>query len=347
MAELPSGWDLDTEVRMNANQSLEWPSGSNCDGLIDAVVKARREEALDIISLELAAPDGAELPPFDAGAHVEFSLSGGLVRHYSLCNDPVERHRYLLGILREPKSRGGSAEIFRSVHAGDPVRIGRPRNNFPLTRFVARSVLLAAGIGITPLLAMAYQLQRDGSAFELHYRARSPARTAFTEVVSKATFADRVFYHFDDGGADQQLHLSQTLGGPNPGHHLYVCGPSRFITYVTEGAKALGWNTANIHVEYFSTEVDLRGETFTVTAARSGLTCRVPASRTIAEVLMEHGVKVPLSCEEGVCGTCLAPVIRGIPDHRDLVQTEKEKAANTYVAVCCSRSKSPDLVIDL
>ncbi len=332
---------------MNAKAELVVLDSGKLVGIIDAVVKARREEAQDIISLELAAADGSALPAFDAGAHVEFYLPCGLVRHYSLCNDPAERHRYLLGILRDPKSRGGSAEIFRSVYAGDSLRIGRPRNNFPLTRHASRSVLLAGGIGITPMLAMAYQLQRDRSDFELHYCSRSPARTAFTELLSKEAFAHRIFYHYDDGGADQQFHLSRALGEPDAGHHLYVCGPGGFITYATEGAKALGWSPANIHVEYFSTEVDLQGDTFTVTAARSDVTCQVPAGRSIAEVLIEHGVKVPMSCEEGVCGTCLTPVIRGLPDHRDLVQTDKEKAANTYVAVCCSRSKTPVLVIDL
>ena len=315
--------------------------------MIEVVVKARRDEAQDIVSLELAAADGSELPAFDAGAHIEFHLPGGVIRHYSLCNDPLERHRYLLGILREPKSRGGSEAIFRSVYAGDSVLIGRPRNNFPLTRNAPRTILMAGGIGITPLLAMAHQLERDRSNFEMHYCSRSPARAAFAEVLAKAPFAQRVFHHYDDGGADQQLHLARTLGEPNSGHHLYVCGPNGFITYVTEGAKSLGWSASNLHVEYFSTDIDLRGDTFTVTAARSGITCKVAAGNTIAEVLMQHGVDVPLSCEEGVCGTCLIPVVSGIPDHRDLVQTDKEKAANTYVAVCCSRSKTPVLVIDL
>lgn len=166
--------------------------------MIDAVVVSRNDEALGICSFELAAADGSPLPAFSAGAHIDVHLPGGLVRQYSLCNHPEERHRYLIGVLDDPASRGGSRSLHQQVGAGASLRISEPRNLFPLTAGARRSLLFAGGIGITPILCMAEQLSHSGADFELHYCARSCERAAFLERIRHSPFADRLFVHFDE-----------------------------------------------------------------------------------------------------------------------------------------------------
>jgi vanillate O-demethylase ferredoxin subunit len=313
-----------------------------------AVKIARRfAETDDIISLEVVPVSGSSLPSFTAGSHVDVHVAPGLIRQYSLCNDPSETHRYLLGILREPESRGGSARIHAEFVAGHELRISPPRNNFHLMENAGHSMLLGGGIGITPMLAMAWRLHALGASYELHYCTRSLTRTAFTGLLKSAPFANRVFLHLDDGPDGQRFTVDGYLGEPAADRHLYVCGPQGFIAYAADGAGRLGWNRDHIHVEYFAADADRTGEAFTVRAARSGLTLTVPAGKSIAEALLENGIDVPLSCEQGVCGTCLTPVLGGVPDHRDMYLTDAEKQANDRMTVCCSRARSQVLVLDI
>ena len=314
---------------------------------IEVRILNRREEAEGIISLDLAAPEGVLLPAFDAGAHVEVHLGPGQVRHYSLCNDPSEMGRYRLGILLEPGSRGGSAAIHRDFGEGRTVRISVPRNNFKLVEDAKHSVLMAGGIGVTPLLAMAYRLHTIGRLFELHYCTRSHSRTAFMGDIAKASFSGQVQVHHDDGPAEQRFDPARNLPAPQPDVHLYVCGPKGFMDWIIGGAKARGYQDANIHLEYFSAEVDTTGDTFIVEARRSGKTFSVPSGKSIAEMMIAAGIDIPLSCEQGVCGTCLVDVIEGTPDHRDMFQTDEEKASNKQMTPCCSRSLGPRLVLDI
>lgn len=319
------------------------PQGAN---QIPVIVVDRKVEADGIVSLVLGSADGSALPAFDPGAHVDIHLGDGLIRQYSLCNLPSHCGTYRLGVLLEDQSRGGS----RAVHqlgVGDQVLISAPRNNFRLVETAGSSVLVAGGIGITPLLAMAHRLHAIGADFELHYCARTRTRAAFLEELPDAPFAARVSTHFDDETPDQTLSLERDLGDPAPDRHLYVCGPSGFMDYVIEGAKSRRWDPDCIHMEYFNADVDATGDSFTVIAQRSGLTIEIPADKAISEMLYEKGIVVPLSCEQGVCGTCLTPVLEGIPDHRDLYQTEAEKATNKEMTICCSRAKSAVLVLDL
>jgi vanillate O-demethylase ferredoxin subunit len=320
---------------------------SSTEDSLDVIVLSRTEAATDIVALELAAADGGALPPFDAGAHVDVHVAPGIVRQYSLCNDPVERHRYRLGILLDPSSRGGSAEIHRAFAAGQRIRISQPRCHFQLAARAARSILVAGGIGITPLLAMAHKLQAEGADFTLHYCTRSRERTAFAQELAASGFAAKVRLHHDDGPAEQRFRLDADLPPADSGTHLYVCGPGGFIKFVTEGARQAGWDAANVHVEHFGAEVSTAGDTFTVVAANSGVTVQVGAGQTVAQALMAAGVDVPLSCEQGVCGSCLTRVIEGTPDQRDLYQTDDEKAANTHMTPCCSRSLSARLVLEI
>jgi vanillate O-demethylase ferredoxin subunit len=311
-----------------------------------ARIAARTLEAEDIVSFELRPFDGETLPAFSAGAHVDVHVTPEIVRQYSISNDPRESHRYRLAVLAEPNSRGGSAGIHGGFPTGATVTVGLPRNLFCLDETAGRSILLAGGIGITPLLAMAYRLLALGHDFELHYCVRSNTRVAFRQELTSGPLATRTKIHCDDGQDEQRFVLGRTLARPSADAHLYVCGPAGFIDFATAGAERLGWPSERVHVERFSAEIDTSGNAFTVVTS-SGLTVEIPPGRSIAAVLADQGIDVPTLCEQGVCGTCLTPVLEGIPDHRDLCQSDEEKALNTQITLCCSRSKTPRLVIDI
>jgi vanillate O-demethylase ferredoxin subunit len=310
-------------------------------------IQRRVDEADAIVSLELVDPTGAELPSFDAGAHVEVEVEQGLTRHYSLCNSPHERHRYVLGILREPASRGGSATIHQRFHEGMRMKIGPPRNQFRLNESAAHSLLVAGGIGITPLLSMAWRLHALGASFELHYCVRTRARAAFIETLHRSPFADSVTLHCDEEGESSRLDMQALLQNPRSNTHIYVCGPEGFINALKYRAQDCAWDEANVHCEFFAATASTSGSTFVVQATRSGLSVNVPADKSIAQALLDAGVDVPLSCEQGVCGTCLTRVIDGVPEHRDLFLTADERSANDRILLCCSRASSPVLSLDI
>lgn len=311
-------------------------------------IARRTVEATDIISLELAALDGEKLPSFSAGSHIDVEIRPGLVRQYSLCNDPTESHRYLIGVLRDPASRGGSVAVHDQLMEGQVIQISTPRNHFALVP-ASRSLLFAGGIGVTPILCMAERLAQIGGDFEMHYCARSADRAAFVERIRRSGFSDRVHLHYDDGDAAQKLNLAAVLDGADDGAHLYVCGPSGFIDFVSEGARSRGWSADRIHFEYFAgQQIDTSADAaFEVKLASSGKLVTVPAAKTVVAALRDAGVEVEVSCEQGICGTCLTRVLDGVPDHRDNYFTDEEKAANDQFLPCCSRSKSPLLVLDL
>ncbi|MCS0630171.1 PDR/VanB family oxidoreductase [Telluria mixta] len=311
-------------------------------------VARKTREAEGICSYELVRADGAPLPSFAAGAHVDVHLPNGLVRQYSLCNAPGETHRYVIAVLRDAASRGGSQAMHDDVDAGTVLTIGAPKNHFPLVD-AARSLLLAGGIGVTPILAMSETLADNGAAFEMHYCARAPERAAFVERLGASRFAGQVHLHYDSGAEDQRLDLAALLAAPAPDTHLYVCGPQGFIDHVLDSARAHGWPAPQLHAEYFGAAAVDTGDDrpFDVQLASSGKVVTIPAGRTVLKVLAEQGVDIPYSCEEGVCGTCLTRVLAGEPDHRDLYLTDEERAANDQFAPCCSRARSPLLVLDL
>jgi vanillate O-demethylase ferredoxin subunit len=306
------------------------------------------QEAVDIASFELAREDGASLPPFSAGSHIDVQVNGDIVRQYSLCNHPNETHRYLIAVLRDPGSRGGSVTMHDQIKVGDVITISEPKNHFPLTQ-AKRSLLFAGGIGVTPILCMAERLAHIGADFEMHYAARSQDRMAFLERIKSGTFADRVHFHFDDGDAAQKLDVKEVLAGEAPDAALYVCGPTGFISYVIGSAEAAGKAANTIHKEYFGAVVQTSADdgVFEVKLASSGAVYPVPVDKTVLEVLVANGVDVPYSCEQGVCGTCLTRVLEGTPDHRDMYLSDEEQEQNDQFMPCCSRSKSKLLVLDL
>jgi vanillate O-demethylase ferredoxin subunit len=316
--------------------------------LLNVRVERRTSEAEDICSYELVSVDGTPLPAFSAGSHIDVHVAPGLVRQYSLCNPPHETHRYLIGVLRDPASRGGSQGMHETIHTGATLTISAPKNHFPLVD-AERSLLLAGGIGVTPVLAMAEALSAQGAAFEMHYCARSPERTAFRERIAASQFAAQVHFHYDSGAPEQKLDLPTLLARLDRGTHIYFCGPGGFIDYVKAAAAAQNWPEAQLHLEYFgAAAVDAGGDqAFEVKLSSTGASYTVPAGVTVMQVLRDAGVFVAASCEQGVCGTCLTRVLEGVPDHRDLYLTEEEQAANDQFTPCCSRSKSPTLVLDL
>lgn len=305
-------------------------------------------EAQGIASFELRRADGQPLPPFTAGAHIDVQLGPGLVRQYSLCNAPGERHRYQIAVLREPQSRGGSAAMHERIAVGDLLQISEPRNHFALVPAQC-SLLLAGGIGITPILCMAEALSQAGADFEMHYCSRELERMAFKARIEGAAFAERVQFHFDAGPEAQKLAADRLLAQQPAGTHLYVCGPAGFIAHVLDQARRCGWPEDQLHREFFAaapTEPQADAA-FELRLARSGRTCQVPADKSALEVLLAHGIDVPMSCESGVCGTCLTRVLEGLPEHRDVYLTDAERARNDQFTPCCSRARSPLLVLDL
>jgi vanillate O-demethylase ferredoxin subunit len=311
-------------------------------------VARKAVEATDICTFELVDPSDRPLPPFSAGSHIDVEVPGGLTRQYSLCNDPGESHRYLIGVLKDPATRGGSRAMHEQVREGDVLKISAPRNHFALAHHATRSLLLAGGIGITPILCMAERLSIAGSDFEMHYAARSRDRMAFHDRIVASPFASKVQFHFDDGAAAQKLDLARLLAKPEEGMHLYVCGPKGFMEAVLATARAAGWPEPQLHYEFFAGAAQPSdGEGFQVKLASSGRIVPIACDQSVTDALRDAGIDIPTSCEQGVCGTCLTRVLEGEPDHRDLYLSPQEQAANDQFTPCCSRSKSPMLVLDL
>ncbi|ALX16965.1 Vanillate O-demethylase oxidoreductase [Burkholderia cepacia JBK9] len=320
--------------------------------MIDALtvrVAAKQDEAADICSFELVHADGLPLPPFSAGSHIDVIVPGGPTRQYSLCNAPDETHRYRIAVLRDPKSRGGSAGMHDCVNAGDTLVISAPRNHFALAHDATLSLLLAGGIGVTPMLCMAERLARIDAPFEMHYCTRSRSRTAFLDHIARATYASRVQVHFDDEGENQRFDIAARLAAPAPGTHLYVCGPMGFMDAVLTTARASGWPEAQLHYEFFAADARQtdRDGRFEVEIASSGRVIVVEKNESVVRALAKAGIAIETSCEQGVCGTCATRVLAGEPEHFDLCLTPDERAANDQFLPCCSRSKSARLVLDL
>ncbi|WP_417226911.1 PDR/VanB family oxidoreductase [Amphritea sp.] len=314
--------------------------------LIDVVISQREDQADAVAVFELKAKDGTALPGFDAGSHIDVHVTPDIVRQYSLSNDPSMSDRYRLGILNDPNSRGGSQAIHHDFNVGKTLQISAPRNHFPLDLSAARTVLVGGGIGITPMLTMAYSLRAAGKAFELHYCCRSRASAAFLDELA-AEFDAHVSLHFDDEADEQRFDPQQTLAPAAADTHVYVCGPSGFMDWVIGTAETVGYDKHNVHFEYFNAEIDTSGTAFEVVAEQSGVTVMVGEDQTIVEALSAAGIAVDVSCEQGVCGTCLCDVLEGTPDHKDKFLTDEERDDNDQIILCCSRSKSKRLVLDI
>jgi len=316
--------------------------------LLDVRVKRVTVEAEDIRSFEFVDPRAKVLPPFTAGAHLDVHLPNGLVRQFSLCNDPREAHRYVVAVLREPGGRGGSACMHDVVREGDEVTITVPRNHFPLHEDARRHLLIAGGIGITPILAMVRRLAALGADYTLHYCTRSPQKTAFRTELMAEPFAGHVRFHHDGGDPAKGLDVRALLAQVETGTHVYCCGPIGLMHAVTDASRH--WPLGTVHFEFFATDPSVAegpNQGFEVEIASTGAVYQVPPGKTVLEVLRDMGHDVDSSCEEGLCGTCIVDVLEGEPDHRDLVLDDEEKKSNKLMTVCCSRAKSARLKLDL
>ena len=312
----------------------------------------------EVSSFELVHPAGRPLPPYTAGAHIDVHLPGGFTRTYSLARAPQPAvggadgaagdegvARYVIGVKREPASRGGSASLHERVREGDLLPIGSPRNAFPLHAGGRHHLLLAGGIGLTPLLAMAQQLAAEGAPFELCVFARSRALLPFATELAALRPAVRL--HLDDPATPEKLDLRALLAAPEPGTHLYLCGPAGFMQAALDAAAH--WDEDRIHLEYFAppTQDDGQAEDrpFVLKLARRGIEVTVPADASAVDVLHDLGIDVPTSCAQGVCGTCVVPWTAGEPEHRDHCLSATERRHR--LALCCSRAKSAVLEVDL
>lgn len=306
-------------------------------------------EAADVLSFRLVHPDGSALPPFQPGAHIDVHPGGGgMMRQYSLTNGPDDRDHYTVGVKKEPRSRGGSLAM-HALMPGVLVEVGEPRHNFPLDMDAPHSILLAGGIGLTPLLSMARHLAAAGRSFALHVFSRSPEHTPFRAVLDAPPLAGHVsLWHLDDPAAVRDR-LASLVGGRPPGAQLYVCGPTPFMDAAMAAATA--WPAEAKHLEHFGAVPSAAAEpggAFEVVLSRSGgQVVPVAPDQTIVQALADAGVAVDVSCEQGICGTCVTPVLDGTPDHRDSFLTDEERAANDCMTLCVSRARSPRLVLDL
>lgn len=318
------------------------------DGLFDVRVKRISYEADGINSYELISPTGCDLDPFTAGGHIDVHLSNGMVRSYSLVNDQRERHRYVIAINKDTAGRGGSCFLHDNLRAGDIVRVSRPRNNFALCERAEHSVLIAGGIGITPLLSMARRLDALGRCCELFYAARAPRAAAFLDELQVLAAKGRlkVRLDFDDQRSGRLFDLAAAIDRAPAQAHLYCCGPQPMLEAFE--AAAASRPADHVHVEYFQvTEAPATAGGFEVRLARSNRTIAIEAGKTILEALLDAGIAANHACSEGVCGTCETRVLEGIPDHRDQFLSKDEQASNKTMMICCSGAKSGALVLDL
>ncbi len=318
--------------------------------LVQALVKQMRLEADGVVSVELRSANGGELPSFNAGAHIDLHLANGLVRNYSLLNAPGERHRYVIGVLCDRTSRGGSRYVHEKLRVGATLPISAPRNNFPLHEEAEHSVLIAGGIGVTPILSMGQRLRELGRSFELVYFARSRASAAFLEELGRLDAP--MTTHFDDeAGGPPDLRGVLEANRPRAGQHLYACGPAPLLDAFQRHAAEFGHASESTHIERFSAVEhkpagDARG-TYVVHLSKSAKTLQVTSGKSLLDQLLESGVPVDNSCGVGVCGTCQTSVLEGVPDHCDSFLTPKEQASNKVMMVCVSGCKSERLVLDL
>lgn len=314
---------------------------------LQVFVHTLRYEADGIISIDLRATDRQDLPAFEAGSHIDCHLPNGLVRSYSLLNDCTERHRYVLGVLKDAKSRGGSKAVHEQLRVGMRLEISAPRNNFALHEEAAHSVLVAGGIGITPLLCMARRLRALGKSFEVLYFARSRTHAAFIEDVE--ALGAQVHFHFDDAQGGPPDLKALLAARHAPGTHYYACGPAVMLDAFETHCQSLGY--ADAHIERFAAvEVAASSDArqrYTVELKRSGKVIEITPELSLLAALQQAKADVMTSCEEGICGSCETRVLEGVPDHRDSVLSPAEQATHRVMMVCVSGCQSERLVLDL
>ncbi|MNZ38370.1 Phenoxybenzoate dioxygenase subunit beta [compost metagenome] len=313
---------------------------------IKAYVHTIKFEADGILSYELRKLDGGALPGFSAGSHIEIYLKEGLSRCYSLLNDPSRSDSYIIAVAKDTNGRGGSRFIHENIHCGQTLEVSHPRNNFALCEAAENSILIAGGIGITPLWSMAQRLSTLGKTWDLHYIARSAEKAALAEEIRQRELPGNVNFIFTENSDESRDYLTGLLKEDDGKSHLYCCGPSGMIDSFINGTQHI--SPERVHFEFFSArnEVSLEGG-FLIELAKSGKTLQIEKGKTILDVLIDNGVEIINSCREGICGACEVPLLQGQADHRDSILSEEEKEANKSIFVCCSGCKGEKLVLDI
>jgi len=294
---------------------------------------------------ELRPLDGGVVPEFSAGAHVDVYLPNGTIRQYSIASSTRDRTRYLLGVKLETQGRGGSRCMHEDLRVGQVVTVGLPRNNFPLVETAALSIFIAGGIGITPIKCMIDHLQSAGRAWRLHYAVRSRDEALFADDFLSA--GDRLHLHIDSECGGRVMDVDAIVPAAPPDAQLYCCGPAPMLA-AFERACA-GRPVEFVHLERFSApdNAAATGGAYTVELARSKRSIAVRPDQTLLQALQAAGITIKTSCQQGICGTCETRVLSGTPDHRDMILSDDEKAANDTMMVCCSGSLGATLVLDL
>jgi reductive dehalogenase len=364
----PAPNPLDREAGIQAYEELRSPAdyqarlqAGETEGLVPELVKANEPSPTVLVKLdrrytssadgkidifEFVSLDGAPLPEFAAGAHTDIFITPQFIRQFSLAGNPGDTSRYVLGILREDEGRGGSQRIHAMLKEGNQVLISKPRNHFPLIANARFSLLLAGGIGVTPLIAMAHELHALGEEFRFYYKCSRRVSAAFIEELQSVPWADKVAFHFSD---ENRLKVADVLGDFQTGDHLYTCGPSEFMDAVFESANELGWDEESLHREYFMAPAvgGYENHPFQIELASSGRVIEVPADRTAVDALTEAGVPVDVKCSDGICGVCSTPYVSGDIEHRDYVLSKAEREHR--MVLCCSRASEAGgkLILDL
>ncbi|MFE7168146.1 PDR/VanB family oxidoreductase [Streptomyces sp. NPDC057616] len=324
--------------------SVELPVPGHVAHAATLTVAGKEPVADGVVSLTLTHPDGARLPDWTPGSHIDLVLPDGTTRQYSLCGDRWEAHTYRIAVLREPAGRGGSAYVHDRLRPGDRVGVGGPRNHFPLVPS-RRYLFVAGGIGITPLLPMLHQAELLGAEWQLLYGGRTRSSMAFRDRLT-AAYGDRV--HLVPQDESGLLDLAAWLGTPRPGTKVYCCGPAPLLAAVETACAA--WEPHSLRVERFTAATQgapVRSTPFEVELRRTGRTVTVTPEVSVLEAVRRAGADVLSSCEQGTCGTCLTPVLEGRPEHRDSVLADHERAAGDCMFLCVSRSRGDRLVLDL
>jgi tetrachlorobenzoquinone reductase len=317
------------------------------DSTTEVRVRTLRHEADDIISVELVPYSDRRLPRFSAGSHIDVHLPNGLSRSYSLTNPQGETGKYIIGVYRDPKSRGGSKYIHDELRVGKLLRVSAPRNNFPLVETARRNVFIAGGIGVTPFVCMLDRLNSLGEKWCLYYCVRTRGQAGFIEHLERlaAVNGNEFVLNVDQEPGGHVLDIAATLSAEPDDAQLYCCGPTGMLNAFKEACRERPDD--RVHIEYFSSTVapSVKGG-FTIKLHRSGKTVFVPEGNTILEVLLADGMDVPYSCQQGICAACETGVLAGVPDHRDMILTPEQQASNKVMMICCSGSKSEELVLD-
>jgi ferredoxin-NADP reductase len=304
----------------------------------------------DIRRIELCGVDGQTLPPFAAGAHISIQIrthAGDISRNYSLINARSQGRHYEIAVLRRPDGGGGSLFMCDDLRVGDVVLAGAPKNDFPMADEATEQVLIAGGIGVTPILSMAETLASTGCPFEFHYSARRRENMAFLERVVAAA-AGRARLYFDDGDPKNGIDLTRALRDPAPGRHAYVCGPRGMIDATIATARKLDWRPTNLHFELFTAPSSQAGDRpIEVVAKASNRTVLVPSDKSILECLIEAGLDPLFDCKRGECGACVTTVVEGLPDHRDYILDDATRSSGTSMCICVSRARGDKLVLDI